>query len=173
MKRMVSGCLAAALVLFAARPAGATPLITAALDNSLGSNLNNVIYPGASVTINTGDGSAPGVSYYPGVVHWNLVSNTTSYNLPQKFTTFCIDLPQDVVINSPPTNYQFTPTALQYRANASKSISHCPPRTSGYGSAISCMTQLLVNKQLTVSRAFALPFSTPRTITVISPRRWA
>src|SRR6478609_1502933 len=115
MKRMVSGCLAVALALLAAQPAGATPLITAYLDSSLGSNLDNVVYPGAWVNINTGNGSAPDPNnaYYPGVVHWKLYSNTTSYYLPTNFTTFCIDLPQDVYITNPPTNYQFTPAALQ------------------------------------------------------------
>ena len=47
-------------------------------------------------------------------------------------------------------------SATYPRANASKSISPCPPKISGYGSVISCMPQTLVNKQHAVSRAFAL-----------------
>jgi hypothetical protein len=102
MKRMVCGCFALALALLAVQPARATSFGTLDATLQSGSSLPDIINPGAWVTVNLGNGSSPNIPYYPGLMHWTLNSNNTSPHLalPTQFTSFCIDLPQDVSAGS-------------------------------------------------------------------------
>jgi hypothetical protein len=108
-----AGLVAALVVialLCAGRPAQAGT-ITAQLN---GTGLDGIINPGADVTINVGNGSTPNVAYHPGVVNWTLISNNSSLPFASHFTTFCIELTQDI---SPGNPYTYTLTDL---ANAPK-----------------------------------------------------
>ena len=95
--------LAVAALLCAGRPARAGT-ITALLN---GTGLDGIINPGADVTINRGDGSTPSVAYHPGVVNWTMAPNGNQSGLPfaRNFTTFCIELTQDI---SPGNSYTYT-----------------------------------------------------------------
>jgi hypothetical protein len=75
---------------------------------TLASPYNNALNPIAPVTINLGDGSAPGIAYNPGFVNWTQTSNNP--RLGQTFTTFCIELTQDI---SPGGTYGYYFTALE------------------------------------------------------------
>jgi hypothetical protein len=74
-----------------------------------GSGFNDTINPGAYVTINLGDGQAPWLNYKPGVVHWTAVG-TPPAGIPVDFTTFCIELTQDITWGQQYT-YTLTPLA--------------------------------------------------------------
>jgi hypothetical protein len=99
----ISACLF--IVLVAAAQVKAE-FVTATLD---GTGLNDIINPGASVKINYGDGSAPSLDYKPGVVNWTgKSSNSPAFK--GKFTTFCLELTQDI---SPGIAYTFALVCLE------------------------------------------------------------
>ena len=118
MRKYRSGTPAAALlvVLVAVAPAGAdfNTTVTATLDGS------NTLSPSEAVEINLGGGNTPGTSpslnYTPGAVNWTQGGNPNQQNtlLPTDFTTFCIELTQDI---SPGSTYTYNLTALQDAPN--------------------------------------------------------
>jgi hypothetical protein len=77
-------------VLVATAP-GRGAYVTAQLN---GTNIDNIINPGANVTINLGDGLNPSVQYKPGEVNWTVVSTDSA--IPHNFITFCLELNQDI-----------------------------------------------------------------------------
>ncbi len=85
--------------------------ITAQLDSG---SIEQVIHPGDAVTINTGNGSSPSISYYPGEMNWTAKGSGNPAWLTDKFTTFCIELTQDV---SPGNTYEYQLVQLQDAPN--------------------------------------------------------
>jgi hypothetical protein len=112
----IIAALAVAALLCAGRPARAGT-ITALLN---GTGLDGIINPGADVTINLGDGSTPNIDYHPGVVNWKLLSNNSALPFANNFTTFCIELTQDIAPNTPVT-YTLTDLASAPKPGSSKS----------------------------------------------------
>lgn len=62
-----------------------------------------ILNPGASVKINFGDGKAPSLNYYPGVVNWTVKKGPSGEPnaawvpaVGKAFKTFCIELTQDI-----------------------------------------------------------------------------
>jgi hypothetical protein len=106
--------------LFVVAGQGRADFVTATLN---GTGLDDILNPGAYVTINLGDGSAPSMNYKPGVVNWTGVS-TNAPAFRGKFTTFCLELTQDI---SPGNAYTYSLIALD---NAPKPGS---PATGGSG----------------------------------------
>lgn len=108
MRHTITHRLLAALVVALGTSAPArAEMVTAELN---GSTLGTILNPSAAVTINLGDGSAASVNYYPGVVNWiNYTSGPSS--LSHAFTTFCIELTQDI---SPGNKYTYSLIDLQY-----------------------------------------------------------
>jgi hypothetical protein len=94
------------LVIFLAAGQGKAEFVTATLN---GTGLNDILNPGAWVTINLGDGSAPTLNYKPGMVNWKGVP-TNSAPFQGKFTTFCLELTQDI---NPGTPYTYSLVSLQ------------------------------------------------------------
>lgn len=97
--------LSAVVVVLLATAPGRAGYVTAELN---GTNIDNIINPGVNVTINLGDGSAPSINYKPGVVNWTLVATDSA--IPHNFTTFCLELTQDI---SPGNQYTYSLTALE------------------------------------------------------------
>jgi hypothetical protein len=96
----------AAVGVFCCAPPARAELVTAELN---GNSLGQIISPGSDVTMNLGDGKAPSVAYHAGVVNWiNDTSGASS--LAQNFTTFCIELTQDI---SPGNQYAYSLVAVQ------------------------------------------------------------
>jgi hypothetical protein len=88
-----------------ARPVRAE-FVTAELN---GNSLGQILNPGSDVTINLGDGSAPSIAYHPGMVNW--INDTTgASSLGNNFTTFCIELTQDI---SPGNQYTYSLVSVQ------------------------------------------------------------
>jgi len=62
-----------------------------------------ILNPGAAVTINSGNGSAPSIDYYPGEVNWTVETAPSGEPnaswvpaVGSSFQTFCIELTQDI-----------------------------------------------------------------------------
>ncbi len=102
--------------------------ITGTLDN--GPIDGGILNPGANVNINLGDGSAPSVAYYPGVVNWTVANGPNASwvgAVGSAFTTFCIELTQDI---NPGGTYTYNLVNL---ANAPKPGSPKGVGTNGMG----------------------------------------
>jgi hypothetical protein len=84
---------------------GRADFVTATLN---GTGLDNTLNPGAYVTINLGDGLTPSINYKPGVVNWT-GSPTNAPALRGAFTTFCLELTQDI---SPGATYVYNLVAM-------------------------------------------------------------
>jgi hypothetical protein len=77
-------------------------MLTATLSSS------DPLNPATPVNINLGDGTTAGMFVYtPGVVNWTIApgGNQTGLNIPTNFTSFCIELTQDI---SPGNSYAYT-----------------------------------------------------------------
>src|SRR5258708_25213821 len=111
------GCL---VIVFVIAGQARAEFVTATLN---GTGLADIISPGATVSINLGDGTAPGISYKPGFVNWT-GSSTNSPAFRGQFTTFCLELTQDI---NPGTAYTYIVVSLE---NAPKPGS---PATGGPG----------------------------------------
>jgi hypothetical protein len=98
--------LVGCLLVFGLAGKGRADFVTATLN---GTGLDDTISPGAYVTINLGDGSTPSINYKPGLVNWT-GSPTNAPALRGAFTTFCLELTQDI---SPGSTYVYNLVALE------------------------------------------------------------
>jgi hypothetical protein len=73
---------------------GRSDYVTAKLAS--GSNLPQIIGPGAWVDINNGKGGAANERYYPGPTHWVTTTASVLGAKGTSFTSFCIELTQEV-----------------------------------------------------------------------------
>ncbi len=85
--------------------------ITAQLN---GNSIYQIIHPGDDVTINSGNGNTPSIPYYPGEMNWTAKGTNNPAWLTNPFTTFCIELTQDV---SPGNTYTYKLVQLQDAPN--------------------------------------------------------
>jgi hypothetical protein len=91
--------------------------ITGTLDDVNGQGVyGGILSPGASAAINLGDGTAPSINYYPGVVNWTVEKAPTNKpnaswvpSVGSSYTTFCIELTQNI---SPGHKYTYQLTDL-------------------------------------------------------------
>ncbi len=93
-------------------------------------NTNNTLNPSAPVEINLGGGTSPSINYTPGVVNWTQTGTQRNSLLPTDFTTFCIELTQDI---SPGGAYTYTLSALQNAPNPGTSQTQSNGTGSGMG----------------------------------------
>jgi hypothetical protein len=135
-----SGVLLSSLVaLLGMTTAGRADYLTGELHDINGQGLfGGILSPGASVTINLGDGSSPSVGYYPGAMNW-IVKAPTDSGKPNAFwvppagdgfTTFCIELTQDV---SPGNVYTYQLTALANAPSPGTVPAQANPPQAGMG----------------------------------------